>query len=347
MEASGGSHTWQLFFQADIGEEEPETLEAIDPHWRAMHWLQVAVQGIAKQEVPWYELVTPLTLGAEGMALSLAKQLLVAWQWNIKVCREDDCPPAPTILNIGQFMTNEEMAGGMGEPHWFMAYSHALQQVGEAACGRKWDWPRREALEVRASPLVCAFWRETGVDLTVASIKLCWEPTPRALYHQRESSPTTHIITYLDELAVCIPSLDVLDQMMWPTVVAIPHALTEAELYGYCQGQVVDLGPMKPVVQFWVMEKGGTFLCIVRALVFKGNILVYNTTMNEAEWVPVHGLANDLSWAKERSTVALANYVPCIPAEAAWITRLRASRIVSCPGDNSSTSGEEEEAWHL
>ena len=60
----------------------------------------------------------------------------------------------------------------------------------------------------------------------------------------------------------------------------------------------------------------------------------------------LHGLASDLSWAKERSAVALANYVPCIPAEAAWIARLRASRIVSCPGDDFSTSVEEEEAWH-
>ena len=66
--------------------------------------------------------------------------------------------------------------------------------------------------------------------------------------------------------------------------------------------------------------------------------------MNEAEWVPVCGLANDLTWAEERSAMALANYVPHVPAEAAQIARLGACRIVSCP-DDSSTS-EEEEAWH-
>ena len=66
--------------------------------------------------------------------------------------------------------------------------------------------------------------------------------------------------------------------------------------------------------------------------------------MNKAEWVPVCGLANDLTWAKERSAMALAKYVPRIPAEVAWITRLGACRIVSCP-DNSSTL-EEEEVWH-
>ena len=111
MEASGGSPTWQSFVQVDINEEEPETLEGIDPHWRAMRWLQVAVQGITDEEVPWYELVTPLTSGAEGAALSLAKRLVVAWQWKIKVHREDDCPPALSILNIGQFITDEEIAG--------------------------------------------------------------------------------------------------------------------------------------------------------------------------------------------------------------------------------------------
>ena len=84
-------------------------LECINPHWRATRCLQVAVQGIAEEEVPWYKLVTPLTSGAEGMALSLAKHLLAAWQWNIKVHGEDDCPLAPTILNTGQFMTNEEV----------------------------------------------------------------------------------------------------------------------------------------------------------------------------------------------------------------------------------------------
>ena len=111
MEASGGSPTWQSFVQVDICKQEHETLEEIDPHWRAMCWPQVAVQGITDEEVPWYELVTPLTSGVEGVALSLAKCLVVAWQWNIKVCGEDNCPPAPSILNIGQFITDEEMAG--------------------------------------------------------------------------------------------------------------------------------------------------------------------------------------------------------------------------------------------
>ena len=69
-------------------------------------------------------------------------------------------------------MTKDEVAESMGEPHWFVAYSCTLQQVGEAASGWKWKWPAKEALEVKVSPLVCAIWEETGMDLTMACIKL-------------------------------------------------------------------------------------------------------------------------------------------------------------------------------
>ena len=127
----------------------------------------------------------------------------------------------------------------------------------------------------------------------MASVKLCWEPTPRALYHQRDNGPTTHVISYLDKLAVHVPTLEAWDQMVWPTTVAILCALTEAELYGYCWGQAVDLSPMMPVAEFWVLEEGEAYLCTARALVFEGSILKYNPTLNEAEWVPACGLAND------------------------------------------------------
>ena len=129
-------------------------------------------------------------------------------------------------------------------------------------------------------------------------------------------------------------------------MVAILHALTKAESYGYCQGQVVDLGPMMLGAQFWVTEEGGTYLCTARALGFEGSIFTYNPTLNEAEWMPACGLANDLSWAEERSAVALANYVPCASAEVAWITRLGAGRVVSCPSNDSSTSEKGQESWH-
>ena len=81
---------------------------------------------------------------------------------------------------------------------------------------------------------------------------------------------------------------------------------------------------MMLVAQFWVTDEGVAYLCIARALVLEESVFAYNPAMNAGEWVSVHGLTNDLTWAEERSAMALANYVPCIPVEAAWITRLEA-----------------------
>ena len=124
----------------NVGEEEA-MLETIDPTWRPTHWLQLAVQGISDDEVPWYELVIPLTVGTEGAALSLAKHLLKVWRWSVKVLGQDVCHPAPTALNIGQFMTKEEVSEGVDESLWFVAYSRTLQWVGEAVRRQKWEWP--------------------------------------------------------------------------------------------------------------------------------------------------------------------------------------------------------------
>ena len=314
-------------------------LESIGPTWRPTRWLQLPIKGILDNEVPWYELVIPLTVGAEGTALSLAKHLLAVWRWSIKVLGEDVCPPTLTALNIRQFMSKEKVAEGVGEPHWFMAYSPALQWVGEAAHGWKWEWPAREA---KVSPLVHTFWEETGADLTVACIKLCWEPTPRGIFCKREEDPVAHVITFMDELAIWVPSLDAWDQFVWLLAVSVLWALTEAEPYGYCHSQTVDLGPVMLAAQFRVTDEVRTYLCVARALAIEGSILAYNPTKNEAECIPARGLTNDLTWAEERSNVALANYVPHIPDEVAWIARLGSRQLVSWPKDSSTLEEEED-----
>ena len=85
MKASGGSSACWFVDKVDISEEEPETLEEIDTNWKAQQWLQGATQGIRDEEVPWHDLLTLLTSGAEGAAKALTKHLVAAWRWNIKV----------------------------------------------------------------------------------------------------------------------------------------------------------------------------------------------------------------------------------------------------------------------
>ena len=150
LECSRGSPGQQTGYCVDIGEEE-EMLETVDPTWWTTHWLQLAVQGISDDEVPWYEYVTPLMTGAEGMALSLAKCLLAVWWWSVRVQGWDICPPAPTVLNIGQFMMRDEVQGDVDNYLWFEAYSHALQRVREALRSWRWQWPKGKAQQVEVS----------------------------------------------------------------------------------------------------------------------------------------------------------------------------------------------------
>ena len=61
------------------------------------------------------------------------------------------------------------------------------------------------------------------------------------------------------------------------------------------------------------------------------------------EWVPACGVANDLSWAEERSAVALANYVPHIPQEANCIAELGARHLMGWSNDSSSEEEDDEQ----
>ena len=222
-------------------------------------------------------------VGTEGAAVSLAKCLLTIWQWSIKVHGQDVCPPTPTALNVGQFMTQEEVLENVDDSLWFAAYSHALQRVREAVCSQWWQWPRGKAPEVGVSALVRGFWEETGVELAASCTKLCWELPLRGVFRRRERGMISHGITFLDDMAMPVPSLNAWDQFVWPLGAAMPRAATEVEQYGYHRGHTIDLSPVMPVTQFRVTDEEGTYLCAVRALVFEGSVLAYNPTRDEAE----------------------------------------------------------------
>ena len=121
---------------------------------------------------------------------------------------------------------------------------------------------------------------------------------------------------------------------------AIPRAATQVEQYGYCRGNAVDLGTVMPVMEFRVTDKEGAYLCMAWALIFEGSILAYNPTRDEVEWVPAHGVTNNLSWAEEKMAVALANFVPHTPQEVDRIAELGTHHLLGWTNDSST---EEEE----
>ena len=195
VECSRGSPRQWTGYRVDISEEE-EMLETVDPTWQTTHWLQLVVQGISDEEVPWYEY------------LSLAKCLLTVWWWSAKVQGQDICPPTPTVLNIGQFMMRDKVRGDVDNSLWFEVYSHTLQRVREAMHSRQWQWPKGKAWQVKVCPLVRAFWEETSIELATSCARLCWELPPRGVFGRRERGAISHVITFLDDVAVHVAMLD-------------------------------------------------------------------------------------------------------------------------------------------
>ena len=97
----------------------------------------------------------------------------------------------------------------------------------------------------------------------------------RSIFRRRERGPVAYAITFVDKLAIRVPSLDAWDQFVWPPVAAMPQAPMEAEQYGYCHGQAIDLGPIMLVMQFNMMDEvslhflkeGGQSLVILELVV--------------------------------------------------------------------------------
>ena len=143
-------------------------------------------------------------------------------------------------------------------------------------------------------------------------------------------------------MAVHVPTLDARDQFVWPPSVAMPRAAAEVEQYGYHCRNAMDLGAVMPVTKFRVTNEEGAYLCAAQGLIFKGSILAYNPARDEADWVPTHGVTNDLSWVEERMAVVLANFVPCIPQEVDHITELGAHRLLGWADDSPSEEDDEQ-----
>ena len=231
-------------------------------------------------------------------------------------------------------MMRDEVQGDVDNLLWFEAYSCTLQRVREAVHGPWWQWPKGKAKEVKVSPLVRAFWEATGIELTASCTRLCWELPPRGVYRRRERGTISPMITFLDDLAVHVPSLNAWDQFVWPPSAAMPWAATEVEQYGYHHGNAMDLGTVMPVMEFRVTNKEGAYLCVVWGLIFKGSVLAYNAARDEVEWVPTHGITNNLSWAEERMAVTLANFVSHIPQEVDHVIELRVHCLLGWADDS-------------
>ena len=141
------------------------------------------------------------------------------WRWVKKVSNTPTCPPAPTVLNIGQLL-NECPKEGDHTP-WLLAYACTLQCVGEATDGRMW-WPSGMDFTPQISLLVDVFIQETGAELVEADIASFWGQPLEEVPCQKDEGPFMEVISYLDELAQHVPTTKAWDELVFPPPPAEP-----------------------------------------------------------------------------------------------------------------------------
>ena len=236
-------------------------------------------------------------------------------------------------------MTWDKVQGDVDNSLWFEAYSHTLQRVREAVHGQQWKRLKGKVWEVKVSPLVRMFWEATGVELATSCTRLCWELPLRGVYRRRERGTISHVITFLDDLAVHVLMLDTWNQFIWPPSAAVPRATTEVEQYGYHCRNAMDLGTVMPVMELRATDEEGTYLCVVWA-----------SSLKEASWriMPPGTRRSGSSPAGSPMTSAgqrrgwLVNFVPHIPQEADHVTELEAYRLLGWADDSPLEEDDEQ-----
>ena len=117
----------------------------------------------------------------------------------VEVATTNFCLPTPTMLNIGQFLDEELKEGD--HTAWLLAYTCALQCMGEALEGRTLH-PIEMHFNPQVSPFVDAFTEEMGAELTELRIASCWGQPAAEVLLQKQDGPFTDVIAYLDDLGV-------------------------------------------------------------------------------------------------------------------------------------------------
>ena len=159
----------------------PSVGNKIDTLWQTTRWLR----SCEEDEPIWWPLICPLTDGSDVATLALAWQLMAAWRWAVTVSTPPICPPAPMVMNIGQFLV-EDITGmdGVCSNGWRLTLmcSSMLGKLQKAGAGNL----RVKALPPRSH---CS-WRLSSVSHTLCQIEYVGSgpqhllfPTHHARYH--------------------------------------------------------------------------------------------------------------------------------------------------------------------
>ena len=201
----------------------------------------------------------------------------MSWKWIKQFQGPGLCPPAPSLLNIAQFL--DEVPGHEHtEKEWLLAYARVLQHVAKASRGCKWvnTYP---CPMVRTADLIKAFMVVTEVQHEARGIARCWGEPPDSCPTWPRVQEFTQVMALLDSMAARVPSQQAFDELIYP-----PYELCNCCSCHYVVGGVMDLEESMPPTEVAVYDND-RLLSRGCGLLFQGWVLVYDPQNDLTKWV--------------------------------------------------------------
>ena len=229
---------------------------------------------------------------------------MASWIWTKQFQGPGLCLPAPSLLNIAQFL--DKVPDHEHTEEWLLTYVRVLQHVAEASGGCKWiniyPYP-----VVHTADLVEAFRMAMEVQHKVRDVAWCWGKPPDLCPTQPHIQEFTQVTAHLDSMAMQVPSQQAFDELVYPPYE--PYKLHNRCSCHYVVRGVMDFEESMPPTKVAVYDNG-RLLSRGCSLLFKGRVLVYDPQNNRTKRVQFRGSTSDLSDTEIASTEELSVYVP-------------------------------------
>ena len=276
-----------------------------DPDKSPMSWMRDRQRWYDNEMIEFWPLLCPLTDGKGTTTWWLAHRLLSTWHWSL-VTHPTSCPPAPTNMEIGRWLSLDQE--GSREDLWMEAYARSLQRVAEAATGRSWT-TEGGGIFPQVSPLAQAFLMATGRRVSPCILRECWPPEHNIIPRQPMNETRALITQCLDKDATRTPSYAVWDMFAWPDS---NKNKWKEDCLPYSPGTTVDLSSRMPGIRLALHDDKGRYQGVARVLRFVGHMLVYDPQMNGAGWIAMRGVPSSLTEVESQSASNLGNFCPCL-----------------------------------
>ena len=235
----------------------------VDPDKYTLAWMCDHQHGYTDEQIEFWPLLHPLTDGSEVKTWQLAHWLFSMWHWS-SATHPMSCPPAPTNMEIRQWLPLNQDQEGEKQDLWTEAYVCSLQHIVEAATGRSWT---------SEGEGMVPFLAATGRHVCPHSIRKCWLPKHSIIPKEPIDEIRVIVMQKLDMITMWKLSYTAWDIFAYPDS---NKSNWKEDCLSYSPGVTIDLGTRMLGIWLALHDTAGKYQGIARVLKFEGHMLAYD-----------------------------------------------------------------------